>query len=424
MGYIELLEIKIKNNKIRYIFSFSSELKKYFSGFPFELEYPDNVESVPEGVLAIPFVANVLPLIWLSNSELIVPILDKQFYESIKAFKNGFIEMYPEASFRGVIKVSELVDCVPENNIENTAELFSGGLDAVTTMLRHIEERPVLVSIWGSDIMYDNEEGWRKVEGAIENTAIQFDLHNVTIRSSFRRFDVEKELSDSYAPLLQRGWWYGVKHGIGIISHAAPYAYLHSIKTLYIASSNCIKDGKVRCASDPRIDNYVAFCGCRVIHDNYENSRQDKTEYLVRYRKDHNLDQIPLHVCWKSSGGTNCAHCEKCYRTMVGFWIAGDDPRYYGFNYNDSIFKDIYYQMALREKTYPAPKEWTYMKEALNYNWKSLRGKPYRNKLNWMRNFDFFNLESNNCRKYRRIIKSILVKTHLHDLSLRLRGLK
>jgi len=423
MECLELIDIKKTGRQLEYVFSVSCGLDKYFSEKPFIIEYPDSIEEVPDAVLAIPFVASVLPLIWLTDSELRVPELDERFYDSISDFKKGYVDMYPEAEFKGIVTVGQIRNCTIHNEENKSAVLFSGGLDAVTTTLRHKEENPVLLSIWGSDIAYDNEKGWAVVENSIRNSGHELGLQCATIKSSFRDFDKENVCGKDFLHLLQRGWWYGAKHGIAIICHVAPYAYLHGLKTVYIASSNSVRDGVVRCASDPSIDNNVAFFGCRVVHDNFESSRQDKTEYLVKYRKDHNLDQIPLHVCWQSTGGTNCGHCEKCYRTMVGFWIAGDDPSHYGFTYDKKVFKDIYYQMALREEKYVAPKEWTYMKEALNQNWNALKGKPYRNKLKWMRDFNFFDPKSNKCRTRRASIQKLLIKAHLRGFVSKLKKL-
>ena len=82
--------------------------------------------------------------------------------------------MYPEANFAGKLTVSEIVDCKPEKQ-GAAASFFSGGVDATTTLLRHVEERPHLISIWGSDVDYDNEAGWAVVEKGLRETAKQYD---------------------------------------------------------------------------------------------------------------------------------------------------------------------------------------------------------------------------------------------------------
>lgn len=96
------------------------------------------------------------------------------------------------------------------------------------------------------------------------------------------------------------GWWHGFQHGIGLIGQAAPIAFNHKLKSVYIVSTFTIKD-KVTCASDPIIDNFVEFCGWKTIHDGYESTRQDKVHKISRFVKNTGVD-VNLRVCWISSG--------------------------------------------------------------------------------------------------------------------------
>ena len=98
MERITLNAIRKKENKIEYDCSVSDGFIKYFSGRKFIIEYPENIEKVPDGIAAIPFVCNVLPLVWLSDALLEVPELDYAFYECIPQFKEGYCAMFPESS--------------------------------------------------------------------------------------------------------------------------------------------------------------------------------------------------------------------------------------------------------------------------------------------------------------------------------------
>ncbi len=425
MEKIELLHIEKSGSTVHYGFQCSDNLKKYFTGIEFVIEYPEAIERVPDGVLAIPFATNTLQIMWLANCELVIPELDRDFYESIPRFLEGFRNMYPEAIFAGKLTVGSIVECVPEKSGES-AMFFSGGLDATTTLLRHLDEKPHLLSIWGADVDFDNEAGWQIVETGLKGAAEQYDLHLAVIRSRFREFDNVVKLTEDFRDVLQTSWWYGVKHGIGLIGHAAPYAWLHGVNMVYIASSHCIEDAKVRCASDPTIDSNVAFCGSKVFHDAFELHRQKKTNHIAQYRREHPDTAINLHVCWKSDTGENCSSCEKCYRTMVGLWIAGMDPRDFGFHYDNRVFHHIYQLIALRDEGFE-PSFWTYMKNDLHEKWDALADKPYRKHLAWMLDFDFFHPEENECRKkYRSTwrFKKIIVDAcpWLYKLYIKLRG--
>lgn len=425
MEKIELLHIEKNGCTIQYDFRCSENLKKYFTGVEFVIEYPEDINEVPDGVLAIPFATNTLQIMWLADCELIIPELDRDFYESIPNFLKGFRSMFPEATFAGKLTVGSIVECVPEKSGESVS-FFSGGLDATTTLLRHLDKKPHLLSIWGSDVDFDNVDGWKIVESGLRDAAEQYGLPLAVIRSRFREFDDVVMLTKDFENILQTSWWYGVKHGIGLIGHAAPYAWLKGVNMVYIASTNCIEDGRVRCASDPSIDSNVAFCGSKVFHDAFELSRQNKTNYLVQYHQEHPDTTLNLHVCWKSDTGANCCSCEKCYRTMVGLWIAGVDPRDFGFHYDNRVFHHLYQLIALREE-HIFSSTWTHMKNDLREKWEDLSGKPYRKHLEWMLDFDFFNLEENECRKKYRATwkyKQKIIDTFpkLYRLYIRLRG--
>lgn len=397
MKKIVLNSIEKTENKCKFNFTYDEYMTQFFSGEEFSVSYRENIESVPDAVMAVTFVCNVLPLIWLEDAELVVPELDSDFYESIPEFKNGYINMYPESEFKGKVTVGNIVDCNRETSGASLA-FFSGGVDATTTLISHIEEKPFLFTIWGADIAYDNEDGWNEMFPTIEKTAENYNLKCRYVRSTFRKFDNEGILHHKYINQLGKGWWYGVKHGIGIISHAAPLVWLHGIDKIYFASSNCPEDGdKVRCASDPRIDNHIRFCGAKVFHDGFELNRQKKVKTIVDFHRKNPDIPIELHVCWQSSTGINCCHCEKCYRTMTAFWVEGEDPKNYGLNYGENVFKDMYNFMALKCNDL-ARNTWTYTKDRMAENWDNIKDNDYAKEIKWILGFDFKNLESNKCR--------------------------
>ncbi len=396
MNRISLTQIKKDSKTIMYSFSFSSSLSQYFTDTPFFIEYPMDVTDLPDSIAAIPFVCNVAPIAWIANAILEIPELDEDFAEALPKLRCSFQEMYPEAHWSGNIKIGKIVKHHATGS--GSAVFYSGGADSIHTLVRHISEKPHLLSIWGSDVRYDNEGGWTTLENMLANGSKAFDLPSVTIRSSFRAFDNEHYISCQHIQELKKDWWYGVKHGMAIIGHAAPYVWAHKIRNLYIASSNCPADGKVRCASDPSIDNLVSFCGCQTHHDAFEYNRQDKIQDIVDYFRLNKHHRMPLHVCWQTQTGKNCCNCEKCYRTIVGLWIAQGDPADYGFELDDDIYERIYDVIALSDESIPK-NTWTYMKDALRKDWKTLKKDPNCKRLKWMLNFDFKNREANVCRR-------------------------
>ena len=393
MNKLSLNTIIKENNQIRFEYYVSDGIKKYFSNIPFIIKYPDSIENVPDSIAAIPFVCNVLPIIWVTDTELLIAELDKVFYERISGIKQAYQRMYPETKFKGKIVVEKTV----ENHFENTgksAMFYSGGLDSAQTLISHLEDKPTLLAIWGSDIRYDNKKGWRLVENVISNTAKQYQLQKAFMHSTFREFDNEALLHNDFSQTLQDGWWHGIKHSLGLLGHIAPYVWKHQINTMYIAASFCIQDGKVRCASDPSIDNQVRFSDCQVVHDGYEYSRQDKMHNLVEFCKKNNR-YFQLHVCWQSQEGNNCCMCEKCYRTMAGLWAEGENPDNYGFLKAYIGLDLMRFYIINNANTYSQTLryQWTYIQKRAVENEELLCKKRYYKKFRWVLTANFVHPE-------------------------------
>jgi hypothetical protein len=331
-------EPEINGNRITATYSVEGEWEEIFHRKEqLFVEYSIDVSAVPTSIAIIPFLANVLPIAWVCDAEIVVPSLDKDFYESIPEFKKGYIEMFPAIEFKGSVTVKDLVSNVIKNQ-EGALAFFSGGVDAFNTLTNHIDEKPALFTLWGADVKLEDEAGWSVVESHISETAKEFELDYYTVKSSFRRFFNEWKMTCKVEKSGDN-WWHGFQHGLGIISHAAPVMYVLKKNTIYFASSFTAADkGKVTCASDPTIDNYIRFCGSHVIHDGYEFNRQGKIHNITQYAEKSGR-RIPLRVCWESSGGSNCCKCEKCWRTMMGIYAEGFNPKDFGFEYDD--FKSI-----------------------------------------------------------------------------------
>ena len=388
MDYLNLDRIIVKNNIIKYVFSYSNGISKFFSGKPFFIEYPELIDNVPESILAIPFVCNVLPIIWLTDSILEIDEIDKSFYESIPEFEQGYIDMYPNVRFGGEIRVKKIID----NSYSDTgksAMFYSGGLDSASTLVSHFDEKPDLLSVWGSDIRFDNESGWKIVHAAINEAAERFKLKEAVFRSTFREFDNEGKLHEEFLNVLGDGWWHGIKHSLALLGHVAPYTFIHKITKMYIASTLCKDYGFATCASVPEVDNRVEFSSCKVFHDGYKFSRQDKANNVVSFCNSNNTF-INLHVCWISQTGSNCCMCEKCYRTIANLWAEGGEFKKFGFDCGEQELKMIPNCIS---KLSPEAKMqmywWKDIQKRVKENIKELKHKPYYSYFRWIIKADF-----------------------------------
>lgn len=388
MEECKVLKIDKLGKTIKYKVEVSEKLKKYFTKQELVIEYPEKIEDVPDSIAVVPLVCNLLPIIWLTNSKLVVEEIDKSFYECIPYVKKGYEKIYPESFFAGEIIASQIIQC--EHNTNNECAMFySGGVDSVQTFVSHVDEKPRLISIWGSDIKYDNAEGWKKVHASIEDVAKKYELDDAVIRSSFREFDNEWKLECEFSKVLKDGWWHGIKHALALLGHVAPYAYLHGIKKMYIASSYCPDDENIRCASNPITDNCVRFAECQVIHDGYEYNRQEKIYNITKYCSEKK-EYIPVHVCWESQEGSNCCHCEKCYRTMVALMVEGENPELYGFKNAKKYIKGMKSNIAIYGQTRNL-EFWPYIQKRLFQNQATIQETKYWSNLKWMLKIDFKN---------------------------------
>lgn len=391
MERILLQGIRKSGNRIEYDYTVTDGLACYFTPDPYVIEYPASIESVPDGVLAIPFVCNVIPIIWLTDGVLEVTEMDKAFYHCLPDIKRGYETMFPETEWKGTLLVERIADSGDEVlPVGRSATMFSGGLDAVHTLVRHLDETPDLISIWGADVAFENAEGWEVAHCGIADYAKAYDLADVVIRSSFRSFIREGHLSHVFSERLKDEWWHGVQHGIGLLGHVAPYAYLKGLSTLYIASSNCPSDGPVRCASNPLIDNYVRYVHCCVCHDGFECSRQDKIHQVVDYVR-RTGEQLPLRVCWKTKNGDNCCRCEKCYRTIAGLIAETAEPVDYGFLDAWKTVSDMKKVLLKQGEMTPflAESQWVHIQDAIVRNREVLQSKPYWKQIKWIEKADF-----------------------------------
>lgn len=330
-----------KNNTVSVEFEYEGEWSKYLTSNLFYCKYDKNIESVPDSIAIIPFLCNILPVSWVFDLNIKLNELDKLFYESIPNIKKGYKEMYSTIDFNGTIEINKIVEN-REKNKDKYATLFSGGVDAFCTLLRHIDKRPDLITVFGADIKLEDKEGIDNVNDLNLNVAKDFNLNYEKIYTNFKEIFNYYNLTVEIQNMIDGEWWHEFQHGIGIIGLVAPLSYVNGYNTVYIASSYCENQkGQYTCASDPVIDNKLKYADVITIHDGYELNRQDKIKFICKMRKKLNMQQIKLRVCWESVGGKNCSYCEKCYRTMLGIIIEKENPNNYYFNYDEKIRRNM-----------------------------------------------------------------------------------
>jgi hypothetical protein len=336
MNCIDINGIKVNGNRMDFYFNITGNVQKYFKKRNhLYYEYNYEVWGIPESILVIPFLANIIPLVWITDSTIKIPYLDKSFYDCLDRVKSAYQKMYPRIKFSGTIKVDNIEENFYEPEYE-AAQLFSGGLDALATFIRIKEKRPILITEYG---WHENEiqlnDVWESDRSNTREFAMKYGLDNIFVQSNYGTFLNPEVIDRDYKKRLGDNWWHGLHHGLAIISAAIPMAYKLKVKTVYIASS-FHKGYQATCASDPSVDNELRFASGSVFHDAYELTRQEKVKVVTDFYG-KNDKTVKVRVCFKNS--ENCCFCEKCLRTILGIIAEGKNPKDFDFNIPDDLSK-------------------------------------------------------------------------------------
>lgn len=348
------------------VYTCTGKAKKFFTKENFFATYEFDLSIIPEEILNIPLLANVLPVSWFAGFDVKVQVLDKNFYKSIQSIKKQFAEFYPiinkKKSKLRVDKIIESSFFSKEKTINN-AMLFSGGVDAYTTYFRHRHENLDLITIRGADIKLNDDKQWEDVINYNSNTQIISTNKKHYITSNFREFlnfEVERLLPDL-------GWWGKIQHGLGLISLCAPLSFKNKYEILYIGSTRSIKMPFSPWGSMPEIDNKIQWGNLKTIHDGYNLTRLEKISFIVK-QSQQNETYPPLRVCYNEfKKELNCNICEKCLRTTFALMQNNDNPQEYGLNPHQSFYQEINEKIKSGFSTEGIKFYWNEMLESVDF---------------------------------------------------------
>lgn len=413
-GSIEIEKVQVVRRRSLVIhFSASEQVQEVFKKRIFEVEYDRDIHTVPESLLVIPFITNVLPIVWVYDATLKVKELDKNFYNHLNDIKKGYEDMYPKVKFGGEViietamhtKLPKPTTTSKTGETSEAALLFSGGVDATSslvTMLRG-DKKPALITLWGADVSLNDEAGWKEKSEHTKKAALLFGLKSFMVKTNFREFIDEGLLDSRVEKRAGDQWWHGFQHGIGILGHVAPLVYRHGFSELYIAAS--FTRGEVMsCASDPTIDEQVYMAHCRVVHDGYEYSRQDKIANIHDFVNSANIKELPIKVCWISLGAKNCGRCEKCIRTACGFLAEGSDLATYDLENYSAVYARDY---IVNRHYFRHTLQWARIQNRLKDNVANLDSETL-SKVGWVLDVDFETINNHLLKKVRHYAKALL----------------
>ena len=127
---------RVGENRIEYSYTIEGEWSWYFEAAnPMWVEYSLPVAQVPDSIAVLPLLGNVIVLASLMDAVIYVDEVDRDFYESVEEFIQGFDEIMPDHvhfKHQGLIHANKIVDNpLSETEQEENLLFFSGGVDAV-----------------------------------------------------------------------------------------------------------------------------------------------------------------------------------------------------------------------------------------------------------------------------------------------------
>jgi len=322
--YIKVTEPDVTDNKLSIKIVCSENIKKYFLTDYFFVEYDQDVTNVDKSILSVPIVSNIITVAWAVGADIYVEELDKTYLDSLSKIKPVFKEWYPQFSFSTNIYVENIVS--NQFNRGGYGLLFSGGVDSLTSFIRHKDKHPDLFTVWGADIPVHENDFWEKVRNRISLFSNTEGVNIHFIKTNMQQLLNQSLLAREYK---LEGWWGPISHGLTLLSLFAPLT-TKGIGAMFIASP----ERGVCDATNLLIDNNISWADVRAVVDGYELSRHEKIRYII----EHPEYLSYLRVCYSSHSDYNCGRCEKCLRTITALVLEGVNPKNCNFNIDRKIF--------------------------------------------------------------------------------------
>ncbi|MRH42728.1 hypothetical protein GH741_08510 [Aquibacillus halophilus] len=334
-------KVTVINRELIVHYHCKGEIANYINGNRFVAKYDSDIKNVPESLLIIPFLANVTPIAWVTNSIIYCGQVDLQFYKSLNVLKDYFKSMYPSFLCESDLTPNLIINNdthLKENS--KSALFFNNGIASVASSIQRRDDEPLLISVWGAETEVTNQEAWQAVSEELRNFATSFDTKVSVIKSNFRDMINYEELNGSFEELIGGHWWTKIQHDLGIIGLSAPLAYHHQITKLYIGATH--QPSFISpFGSDIEIESNISWGSdlLQVFPQGYVLTRHEKIALISNYIKTYD-STLKIKACQNTQISHNCSNCEKCIRTMISMLLEGLDPSKHGFKHVDATTLD------------------------------------------------------------------------------------
>jgi len=286
--------------------------------------------SLSPSTLAIPFILNVLPLIWISGETYTIDELDLDLTRAVEQIQKTFQWLHPSCAWNGKLIAARTIRHPEPASYERSAALFSGGVDSVYSALAHHNDLQLLVKILDTNRL-SNESTTRlhaAVRAHVQSVAERLAVQSSCVVTNVPTFISPSKLADVW-PRPQR-WLIEIQHGMGFAGVVAPLMQALRIGHLYLSGCELDHYG-LPSGTHPDIVNAIQWAGVQVSAYGVEKRRQQKLGTI--WDTAHRADLFPVKPCLRPTHDyANCCTCSKCLQTIIGAIGEGIDPQHVGFD--------------------------------------------------------------------------------------------
>ena len=398
MGEIIINEPVLIDRKLIHKLSVSPNLNKFVKNLELFIEYNSEIYA-DESILNIPLTAAILPLAWLTGTDVYVGTLDSRFHKSMGLLQQEFAKRYPRAPFKTEIHAEKLV----ENKINITDQnrtglLFSGGVDSTYSLINNIEHNPRLLMIWGVDnfAFPEHSDHWLKMIKVYKEFSNKQNLSFHIVKTNISQLLNDRKIEHSFHRELYDGSFrFALQHSLVLLPTFAPLSINRFDKLLI--SSGTTHELVVQAINKPRAarpwaDEKIVWANLEVDHHGLI-GRHEKVLGIKDYVENN---ELTLRVCLKSKlidGNLNDSTCEKCLRTIASLVLAGVDPNECGFKVDKSTFPNMK-SFWEKRKTFGVDHTWREISTLIpdQYDFDYYGSKEF---FEWFKDFDFKIIEKN-----------------------------
>ncbi|MGH9641604.1 MAG: hypothetical protein ACRD3Q_04200, partial [Terriglobales bacterium] len=267
---------------------------------PVEVYFDFLGEVFPEPFVLDGFVNAVIFYAMGSNQNIQVDgRMSRSALLNLTTFQEAWCRWKPSVYKPIKIEPSSITDDPPRAKAQSIAA-FSGGVDAIFTALRHVDDEFALKSVMlvhGFDVPTDRADLFSKLLERVRPLLQRLNLRPRVVRTNIAELQLQNWHDSFLAQISCCLHNYSHEFRFGLTGGGEPYDAL-----------------VLPWGQNPCTDYLLSGDGFSIVHDAAAFSR---TEKIAAIAKDPVATSV-VKVCWDAADlSTNCGICEKCVRTRL-----------------------------------------------------------------------------------------------------------